>query len=170
MFVLHNTWSPHTQQEYKKLKHYLFYFSIFSHGTQPKLLIYGLGTTLWHTKLLVKLQKSYHSSCGTSTYFNHFLNCQYRLHHHKELHIPPKHYDMQQQLLHFLFIWLHCWGHWKPKEETLDHTLWRTNFGKCHGPVTRQTMEWWTTAERGRSSFQAPFSFTLNLWETPKTQ
>jgi hypothetical protein len=28
------------------------------------------------------------------------------------------------------------------KEETLDHTLWRTHFGRGYGPVVRQTREW----------------------------
>jgi hypothetical protein len=31
------------------------------------------------------------------------------------------------------------------KEETLDRTVWRTNFGRGSGPVVRQTAErWWT--------------------------
>jgi hypothetical protein len=29
--------------------------------------------------------------------------------------------------------------YWKLKEEALDHTLWRTRFGRGYGPVTRQT-------------------------------
>jgi hypothetical protein len=29
--------------------------------------------------------------------------------------------------------------YWKLKEEGQDHTLWRTQFGRCYGPVTRQT-------------------------------
>jgi hypothetical protein len=32
-------------------------------------------------------------------------------------------------------------GDWKVKEETLDRTLWRTRFGRSHGPVARQTAE-----------------------------
>jgi hypothetical protein len=28
----------------------------------------------------------------------------------------------------------------KLKEEGQDHTLWRTQFGRCYGPVTRQTI------------------------------
>jgi hypothetical protein len=28
------------------------------------------------------------------------------------------------------------------KEEALDHTLWRTRFGRGYGPVVRQTAEW----------------------------
>jgi len=32
-------------------------------------------------------------------------------------------------------------GHWKLKEEALDHTLWRTRFGKRCGSVVRQTAE-----------------------------
>jgi hypothetical protein len=27
-------------------------------------------------------------------------------------------------------------------EEALDHTVWRTRFGRCYGPVVRQTTEW----------------------------
>jgi hypothetical protein len=30
-------------------------------------------------------------------------------------------------------------GYWKLKEVTLDHTLWRTHFGRGYGPVIRQT-------------------------------
>jgi hypothetical protein len=32
-------------------------------------------------------------------------------------------------------------GYWKLKEEALDHTLWRTRFGRGYGPVVRQTTE-----------------------------
>jgi hypothetical protein len=32
--------------------------------------------------------------------------------------------------------------YWKLKEEALDHTLWRTRFGRGYGPVVRQTIEW----------------------------
>jgi hypothetical protein len=32
--------------------------------------------------------------------------------------------------------------YWKLKEEALDHTLWRTHFGKGYKPVVRQTTEW----------------------------
>jgi hypothetical protein len=32
-------------------------------------------------------------------------------------------------------------GYWKLKEETLDHPLWRTHFGRGYGPVVRQTTE-----------------------------
>jgi len=28
-------------------------------------------------------------------------------------------------------------GHWKVKEEALDHTPWRTSFGRGYGPVIR---------------------------------
>jgi hypothetical protein len=31
--------------------------------------------------------------------------------------------------------------YWKLKEEALDHTLWRTRFGRGYGPVVRQTAE-----------------------------
>jgi hypothetical protein len=31
--------------------------------------------------------------------------------------------------------------YWKLKEEALDHTLWRTGFGRGCGPVVRQTTE-----------------------------
>jgi hypothetical protein len=31
--------------------------------------------------------------------------------------------------------------YWKLKEEALDHTLWRTRFGRGYGPVLRQTTE-----------------------------
>jgi hypothetical protein len=31
--------------------------------------------------------------------------------------------------------------YWILKEEALDRTLWRTRFGKGHGPVVRQTTE-----------------------------
>jgi hypothetical protein len=31
--------------------------------------------------------------------------------------------------------------YWKFKEEALDHTLWRTCFGRGYGPVVRQTAE-----------------------------
>jgi hypothetical protein len=30
-------------------------------------------------------------------------------------------------------------GYWKLKEEALDRTVWRTRFGRCCGPVVRQT-------------------------------
>ena len=30
-------------------------------------------------------------------------------------------------------------GYWQLKEEALDHTLWKTCFGRCYGPVVRQT-------------------------------
>ena len=29
-------------------------------------------------------------------------------------------------------------GYWQLKEEALDHTLWRTRFGRICGPVVRQ--------------------------------
>jgi len=29
--------------------------------------------------------------------------------------------------------------YWKLKEEAIDHTLWRTRFGRGCGPVARQT-------------------------------
>jgi hypothetical protein len=32
-------------------------------------------------------------------------------------------------------------GYWKLKEEALDHTLWRTRFGRGFGPVVRHTTE-----------------------------
>jgi hypothetical protein len=32
-------------------------------------------------------------------------------------------------------------GYWKMKEEALDHTVWRTRFGRGSGPVVRQTTE-----------------------------
>ena len=32
-------------------------------------------------------------------------------------------------------------GCWQLKEETLDNTLWKTHFGRCYGPVVRQTTE-----------------------------
>jgi hypothetical protein len=31
--------------------------------------------------------------------------------------------------------------YWELKEEALDHTLWRTRFGRGYGPVVRQTIE-----------------------------
>jgi hypothetical protein len=31
--------------------------------------------------------------------------------------------------------------YWKLKEEALDHTMWRTRFGRGYGPVVRQTTE-----------------------------
>jgi hypothetical protein len=31
--------------------------------------------------------------------------------------------------------------YWKLKEETTDHTLWKTPFGRGYGPVIRQTTE-----------------------------
>jgi hypothetical protein len=31
--------------------------------------------------------------------------------------------------------------YWKLKDEALDHTLWRTRFGRGYGPVIRQTTE-----------------------------
>jgi hypothetical protein len=31
--------------------------------------------------------------------------------------------------------------YWKLKEEALDRTLWRTNFGRDYGPVVRETTE-----------------------------
>jgi hypothetical protein len=31
--------------------------------------------------------------------------------------------------------------YWKLKEEALDHTLWRTHFGRGYRPVIRQTTE-----------------------------
>jgi len=33
-------------------------------------------------------------------------------------------------------------GYWKLNEETVDHTMWRTRFGRDCGPVARQTAEW----------------------------
>jgi hypothetical protein len=30
-------------------------------------------------------------------------------------------------------------SYWKLKEEALDHTRWRTRFGRGYGPVVRQT-------------------------------
>jgi hypothetical protein len=32
-------------------------------------------------------------------------------------------------------------GYWKLKEEALDRTVWRTRFGRGHGPGLRQTTE-----------------------------
>jgi len=32
-------------------------------------------------------------------------------------------------------------GYWQLKEEALDRTLWKTRFGRCYGPVVRQTAE-----------------------------
>ena len=32
-------------------------------------------------------------------------------------------------------------GYWKLKEEALDRSLWRTRFGRGHGPVVRQITE-----------------------------
>jgi hypothetical protein len=32
-------------------------------------------------------------------------------------------------------------GCWKLKEEAIDHTLWRTRFGRGYRPVVRQTTE-----------------------------
>jgi hypothetical protein len=32
-------------------------------------------------------------------------------------------------------------GYWKLKGDALDHTVWRTNFGRGYGPVVRQTTE-----------------------------
>jgi hypothetical protein len=29
--------------------------------------------------------------------------------------------------------------YWKLKEEVVDHSLWRTHFGRGYGPVVRQT-------------------------------
>jgi hypothetical protein len=31
--------------------------------------------------------------------------------------------------------------YWKLKEEALDHTVWRTGFGRGYGPVVRQTAD-----------------------------
>jgi hypothetical protein len=31
--------------------------------------------------------------------------------------------------------------YWKLKEETLDHTVWKTHFGRGNGRVTRETTE-----------------------------
>jgi hypothetical protein len=31
--------------------------------------------------------------------------------------------------------------YWKLKEEELDHTVWRTRFGRGYGPVVRETAE-----------------------------
>jgi hypothetical protein len=31
--------------------------------------------------------------------------------------------------------------YWKLKEEALDHTVWKTRFGRGFGPVVRQTTE-----------------------------
>jgi hypothetical protein len=31
--------------------------------------------------------------------------------------------------------------HWKLKDKALDHTPWRTRFGRGHGPAVRQTTE-----------------------------
>jgi hypothetical protein len=32
-------------------------------------------------------------------------------------------------------------GYWKLKEETLEHALWRSRFGRCYGLDVRQTTE-----------------------------
>jgi hypothetical protein len=32
-------------------------------------------------------------------------------------------------------------GYWKPKEEALDRTVWRTGFERVYGPVVRQNTE-----------------------------
>jgi hypothetical protein len=32
-------------------------------------------------------------------------------------------------------------GYWQLKEEALDCTLWKTRFGRCYGPVLRETAE-----------------------------
>ena len=32
-------------------------------------------------------------------------------------------------------------GYWKLKEEALNRTVWRTTFGRGHGPFVRQTTE-----------------------------
>ena len=32
-------------------------------------------------------------------------------------------------------------GYWNLKEEALDRTVWRTRFGRGHGPVLRQTAQ-----------------------------
>jgi hypothetical protein len=32
-------------------------------------------------------------------------------------------------------------GYWKLKQDALDHTVWRTHFGRGSGPVVRQTTE-----------------------------
>jgi hypothetical protein len=32
-------------------------------------------------------------------------------------------------------------GYWQLKKEALDHILWKTPFGRCFGPVVRQTAE-----------------------------
>ena len=29
--------------------------------------------------------------------------------------------------------------HWKLKKDALDRTVWRSRFGRCYGPVVRQT-------------------------------
>ena len=34
-------------------------------------------------------------------------------------------------------------GYWKLKTGALDHTLWRTRFGRGYGPVVRLTAYWW---------------------------
>ena len=31
--------------------------------------------------------------------------------------------------------------YWELEEETLDHSLWRTGFGRSYGPAVRQTAE-----------------------------
>jgi hypothetical protein len=33
------------------------------------------------------------------------------------------------------------WGYWKLNEETLDHIVWRTRFGRGYGPVVGQTLQ-----------------------------
>ena len=33
-------------------------------------------------------------------------------------------------------------GYWRLKEEAIDHSLWRTRFGRGCGPVVRQTAVW----------------------------
>jgi len=71
----------------------------------------------------------------------------------------------RQQLLYDLKEKKGCW---KLKEEALDHTLWRSRFGRSYGPVVRQTTEWWRRRQRRRrrrwcSAGQSVFLLNLRL-------
>ena len=57
--------------------------------------------------------------------------------------------------------------YWKLKEKTLDHTLWRTRFGRGYGLVIRQTT-WWCNDRQTWANLQVDvrISFTSSESQT----
>jgi hypothetical protein len=54
------------------------------------------------------------------------------------------------------------------KEEALDHSQWRSRFGRGYGPVVRQTAEWMKHSVAGTWTDMTPTSVWLvRNWLTP---